>query len=702
MSPARTKRQRRIGRPSTPLRSLNSKLLTAFLLIGIVPLAVVGLYSVSRAQNALIEAAGLRIEGVAVEAGELIDRTLEQRYRDTLAFVRSPAIGTAEEAGTYINTLIESYAVYDLMMVADPEGQILAANTIDHNGEPLDTSTLIGRNVADQDWFQAFAEGRSATDVYYTDADLNPLLAEFYDPGDIGLTFSGGIEQDGRLTGVWHSIVSFDRTVIDAMTEVEHELHLEGAKTAVGAVVRQDGIMLYSAYPEDILHENLVADGIQAAADSLRPSSLGFTIEPDIHGHGDLIYGYGNADGAHDFEGYGWGVIIEQEVAEATEATTALRNAVILFGLATMAVVAAIGYRLARSVSRPVKRVTEQARLIADGSTSVDPLIIERADELGDLADSFNDMGVTVAKVGYQARAIADGDVSSEVLDEHLPGELGDAFATMVDSLRQMISRLKESTVTLSSAAGELQRVSGSMDVSADRTSAEAASAATVGDEVSHSVAGVATAIEEMNATISEVAVSASTASTVAAEAVGLSKTSSEKIGKVDESSGKIGEVIKVINSIAEQTNLLALNATIEAARAGEAGKGFAVVANEVKELANQTALATEEITSRILTIQSETADAVEANVQISETIEQISDISTMIAAAVEEQSVTTAEIGINVEQAATGTQSIAGAVATVAEAASQTRESTGEARSSADDLAKVSSDLEHLIHRYN
>ncbi|MEM9039136.1 MAG: methyl-accepting chemotaxis protein, partial [Actinomycetota bacterium] len=167
------------------------------------------------------------------------------------------------------------------------------------------------------------------------------------------------------------------------------------------------------------------------------------------------------------------------------------------------------------------------------------------------------------------------------------------------------------------------------------------------------------------------------------------------------ESSVEIGNVIKVINSIAEQTNLLALNATIEAARAGEAGKGFAVVANEVKELANQTAQATEEISARIQGIQSDTTNAVEANEQIGETIERINEISATIAAAVEEQSVTTTEIGRSVEEAAMGTQEIARSIGDVAGAAEDTRQSTSETRTSAEELARMAADLNQLVGNY-
>ncbi|MEM8923603.1 MAG: methyl-accepting chemotaxis protein [Actinomycetota bacterium] len=690
-------------KPKLPaaVRGLRARLLLAFVLIGVVPLAAIGVYSVSKARSDLSTAAGLRVEGVAVEAGAVLDRLMEARVRDTQAFAHVPMADMGPMRTEFVDIMVDSYDVYDLMLYADQSGTIVAANSVDHEGNAIASDKLLGLDVSGEEWFQAFRDGRTGSDVFYTDADANALLDRVYEPGRMATTFTAGYESNGAFAGVLHSVVSFDRTVVEFMHELEEELHREGAKTAAGLVIARDGTVLYSATEGEMLSKNLIDEGLEAASASLEPSSLGFTIEANVHGGGDLIYGYGNADGVHDFAGYGWGVIVEQTVAEATEAADRLQTAVIIFALVSAAIVAAIGFWLARGVADPVSQMAEKARLIAAGSLSQTDLEVTRSDELGDLATSFNHMTDILDVVSQQANAIGSGELSHPALDEELPGELGEALTTMSGSLKSMVHQLKDSAETLTGAATNLESVSGAMETNADHTSHEAENAALSGETVSANVTAVAAAVEEMNATIREVAANASSASSVAQQAVNLSQATSEKVGKLGESSQKIGQVIGVIVSIAEQTNLLALNATIEAARAGEAGKGFAVVASEVKELANQTATAAEEITASIEAIQLETGEAVDANVKITETIGDISEISTSIAAAVEQQSATTAEIGKSVEDAAAGTRSIAETIGSVATATQMTKQSSTEARANAEEMASLAGDLNQLVSQY-
>jgi len=267
--------------------------------------------------------------------------------------------------------------------------------------------------------------------------------------------------------------------------------------------------------------------------------------------------------------------------------------------------------------------------------------------------------------------------------------------------LRETVGRIGDSSHTLSGAAQDLSTVSQQIAGSAEQASSGADSVSAAAEQVSRNVDTVAAGAEEMGASIREIASSATDAAHIAQGAVRVADQANGTVSKLGQSSAEIGNVIKLITSIAEQTNLLALNATIEAARAGEAGKGFAVVASEVKDLAQATAKATEDISSRIQAIQSDTGDAVEAIREISEIIEKISGYSATIASAVEEQTATTSEIGRNVAEAATGSSDIAQNITGVAAAAQSTSAGVGEAQRAAHELAGMSSELQSLVSQF-
>jgi uncharacterized protein YoxC len=268
----------------------------------------------------------------------------------------------------------------------------------------------------------------------------------------------------------------------------------------------------------------------------------------------------------------------------------------------------------------------------------------------------------------------------------------GWTFASRVsESVRRDADRINES-------AGSLASVSAQMGSNAQETSSQANVVAAAGEQVSHNVQTVATAVEEMTASVREISQSSAEASGVAAEAVRTAEETNARVSALGVSSAEIGEVIEVITSIAEQTNLLALNATIEAARAGEAGKGFAVVAGEVKELAKQTAKATEEIGSKIAAIQTDTDGAVEAIGQIGDVIARIADMQNTIASAVEEQTVTTNEISRNINEAATGSAQIAENIVSVAQAAEQTAQGAAQTEQAAGGLREVAAGLQALV----
>jgi methyl-accepting chemotaxis protein len=275
------------------------------------------------------------------------------------------------------------------------------------------------------------------------------------------------------------------------------------------------------------------------------------------------------------------------------------------------------------------------------------------------------------------------------------------AQVRMRKQLESLLCNIAENAQSLAGASEELTAVSQQMASSSEETRAQANVVSGAADHMSKNAQSVSKSVEDLGASIREIAKSAHEAAKVATTGVDVANTTTITVAKLGESSAEIGKVLKVITSIAQQTNLLALNATIEAARAGEAGKGFAVVANEVKELAKETAKATEDIGQKIDAIRQVTQGAVEAIDKISKIIIQINDYQSTIASAVEQQSATAREIGLSGAEAARGSAEIARNITSVAQASRQAAEGAGNTQKAAGELSQMAAELQRLVEQY-
>jgi len=347
---------------------------------------------------------------------------------------------------------------------------------------------------------------------------------------------------------------------------------------------------------------------------------------------------------------------------EARDAYEAARTLTLIAIAVAVVLSLAIGLLIARSVRRPVQYMRDVLGQVADGDLTVRAGTVGGGAELGEMARSLD---------------------------------------TTLDALGNLFGVINASTSRLADASTELNTAADAMAGNAQTAATQADQVVASAGAVAASVDTVATGSTQMESAIREIAHNATEAARVALQAVDVAEATTQTVGKLGDSSEEIATVIKLINGIAEQTNLLALNATIEAARAGEAGKGFAVVASEVKELAQETARATEDISKRVEAIQADTAGAVDAISRISTVIGEINDFQATIAAAVEEQTATTNEMNRNVAEAANGTQGIAAAISGLAAGTQETNQRVAEAQRAADDLARMSGELQEAVAQF-
>jgi methyl-accepting chemotaxis protein len=368
----------------------------------------------------------------------------------------------------------------------------------------------------------------------------------------------------------------------------------------------------------------------------------------------------------------------------------ARRNAALIGG-GVLAAGLLAAWLMARGISGPLTAMTDTMTRLAGGDTSVRVPALENGDEIGD-------MGRAVQVFKENALRVAQMTAEQQAQAHRIEEERHSAMCEMADAFEGSVGNVVQ---TVTSAATELQASAAQMAGAATEASAQTTAVAASSQQASTNVETVAETTEQLAASINEISLQMQQSQSVAVRAGDEVEQTNQLMLKLSDSVGKIGEIVGLINNIASQTNLLALNATIEAARAGEMGKGFAVVAGEVKTLANQTAKATDEITAQISTVQQHTHEAVQAIGKISHVITEMTDISTAVAAAMQEQTAATGEIAGNVEQAAAGTRVVSSNIVAVEQAVADSGRAAEQIKTASLDLSQQAEFLNEEVSRF-
>jgi methyl-accepting chemotaxis protein len=362
--------------------------------------------------------------------------------------------------------------------------------------------------------------------------------------------------------------------------------------------------------------------------------------------------------------------------------------AILLIAFAVMGA----GILIGRSVSKPLSAMTAAMIELANGNFAVVLPGLGRPDEIGEIAQA-----VETFKVNAEQKARDEAE--TKIRQDKILAELRKAdMVKLADAFEGAVGEIVE---TVSSAATELEASANTLTMTAERSQELATMVAAASEEASTNVQSVASASEELTSSVNEISRQVQESSRVADVAVEQAHKTNGRVGELSKAAARIGDVVELINTIAGQTNLLALNATIEAARAGEAGRGFAVVASEVKALAEQTAKATGEIGLQIAGIQAATQDSVGAIKEIGDTIGRMSEISSAIAASVEEQGAATQEISRNIQHAAEGTSQVSSNITDVQRGASETGSASAQVLSAAQSLSVESNRLKLEVGKF-
>ncbi len=607
-----------------------AKLVGIFIIFGAIPMMAVGFIAFGATED-IKEKTGSRFLFEARGLADKIDRNLAERYSDVQAFGVNEAVArttdwydSSEKNGIsqVMNRYVRSYGIYDLTVLVDTKGKVIAVNFLDATGNPLDVKFLYEKNFSEAPWFQALSTGKFTTQQPFTSVGNNRSTGTFIEDVHVDpdvkralkndgyvIGFSAPVyDQEGQVLAYWSNRVNF--SIVEGMfRDAYQNLKEMGFPGAELTLIDGEGRVILDFDPvrtgteetvrnfDVLLKLNLAQNGVSVAQKAIKGES-GYETALHVRKKIKQVGGFTHLQGALGYPGMNWAVLVRVPEDEAVAGPNAIQNQVVMAGVVCLGLICPMGLWIGRRGANSLIAVSQVAQRAAEGDLTK-RVTVTTKDELG---------------------------------------MLGKAMNAMMDNLASVVNKVRQAAESVSAASGQITQ--GNEDL-AQRTSAQASAL----EETSASM-------EEMTSTIKQNADNAKQANQLAVAAREVAEKGGtvtdkavEAMGEINKSSKKIADIINVIDEIAFQTNLLALNAAVEAARAGEQGRGFAVVASEVRNLAQRSATAAKEIKSLINESVQKVGDGSElvnrsgqTLAEIVNSVKRVTDIITEISAASQEQ----------------------------------------------------------------